>query len=190
MSESAFPPASGFSQKLYVPEQIQSLTYFAWPFWARIFDIGLQDALVLLEEIKQGAVVDSTHQVLSICSSWWRNFFRCLFTFMRSSKHWWIQTSFFLQISGQKSSSETRENGMRKWFLKLPCWARWSRTWWTYSSSQPDETSKDEHHLVVQLGIAANSNRMSEFFTWIQGTQICFFPPVGGPPVFTYLSDI
>lgn len=32
-------------------------------------DIGLQAALVLLEEIKQGGVVDSTHQVLSICSS-------------------------------------------------------------------------------------------------------------------------
>lgn len=32
-------------------------------------DIGLQATLVLLEEIKQGGVVDSTHQVLSICSS-------------------------------------------------------------------------------------------------------------------------
>ncbi|OAE25346.1 hypothetical protein AXG93_4620s1610 [Marchantia polymorpha subsp. ruderalis] len=31
-------------------------------------DIGLQATLVLLEEIKQGGVVDYTHQVLSICS--------------------------------------------------------------------------------------------------------------------------
>ncbi|BBN19506.1 hypothetical protein MPTK1_8g11260 [Marchantia polymorpha subsp. ruderalis] len=32
-------------------------------------DIGLQATLVLLEEIKQGGVVDYTHQVLSISSS-------------------------------------------------------------------------------------------------------------------------
>lgn len=108
---------------------------------------------------------------LSMCSPW--IFCRCMH-----------RCQLFLDASADKlTRSETRENGMLKWFLKLPSLAvGWSRTWWTHFWSQSDETSKEKHLSVVQIAISANSYQMSDFFTWIQGPPIWVFPHVRGTP--------